>query len=94
MNINFKRWSVVFKALSNINRLKIVQLLFGGAHLNVGDISREIRISITATSNHLVLLQKLDVLESIGKDGHVFYFLSSDMPRDFREALDLFTKRK
>lgn len=89
-----KRWTIIFKALSNINRLKIIELLRGGRQVAVGDIAVALRISITATSNHLIMLQKLDVLEAVGRDGHVFYSLNPSMPRDFSRAIDLFIGRR
>ncbi|HEY4486669.1 MAG TPA: metalloregulator ArsR/SmtB family transcription factor [Candidatus Paceibacterota bacterium] len=84
------RWMIIFKALSNINRLKIIVLLSGEREMNVGDIAAKLNISLTATSNHLVILQKLDVLGMEGKAGHVFYFLNRNMPKDFGKALKLF----
>lgn len=84
-----KRWTIVFKALSNINRLKIIQMLSGGEKMHVGEISTSLRISFTATSNHLIMLQKLDVLEAEGRAGHVFYSLNPKMPRDFSRAIVL-----
>lgn len=80
---NIKRWTVVFRALSNINRLKIIEMLSGGKKMNVGEIARVLKISFTSTSNHLAVLKNLDVLESQGTAGHVFYFINSHMPKDF-----------
>lgn len=86
---NLQRWTIVFKALSNINRLKIISLLTARRKMNVGDIAESLKISVTATSNHLIMLQKLEVLEVEGKDGHVFYALNPQMPRDFAHAVRL-----
>jgi len=85
------RWTIVFKALSNINRLKILTLLSTKGKLHVTDIAEALKISLTATSNHLIMLQKLDVLETEGKDGHVFYELNPQMPQDFAKNIKLFT---
>ncbi|MFH1193047.1 MAG: metalloregulator ArsR/SmtB family transcription factor [Candidatus Jorgensenbacteria bacterium] len=85
-----KRWSIVFKALGNVNRLKIVKLLAGGERRSVTEIAGVLGISQKATSKHLIQLQRLDVLDSAGKDGHVFYFLNrTGMPKDFRRILGL-----
>ncbi len=78
-----KRWSIVFKALSNVNRLKIIKFLSKGEPKSVTDIAVEINISPKATSKHLIMLYNLDVLESVGKEGHVLYSLNSRMPKDF-----------
>ena len=84
------RWTIIFKALSNINRMKVIQLLKRHGSMNVGDIANALDISVTATSNHLVLLEKLGVLVSVGKGGHVLYALNQKMSKDFSDALALF----
>ena len=78
-----KRWTVVFRALANANRLKIIQMLSNGEKLHVTDISERLKISFKATSNHLALLKNLDVLEAQGTAGHVFYSLNTRLPKDF-----------
>ena len=83
-----KRWTVVFRALANINRLKIIQMLSDGSRMNVSDISKDLRISFKATSNHLAILKNLDVIEPLGTAGHVFYSLNPRLPADFRYVTD------
>lgn len=85
-----KRWILIFKALSNINRLKIIKILSGGKNLTVSEISEKIGISLNATSKHLIILSNLDILESQGKDGHVFYKLNPNLPRDIKRSISLF----
>lgn len=85
-----KRWTQIFKALANINRLRIVRLLSDGDERTVAAVAREIHISFKATSKHLILLHNLDVLKNIGKAGHVFYSLNRDMPRDIKPIVRLF----
>lgn len=87
-----KRWTVIFRALANINRLKIIEMLSDGKKMNVSDISGALKISFKATSNHLAILKNLEVLEAQGAAGHVFYFLDSQLPSDFRRAINLFLK--
>jgi DNA-binding transcriptional ArsR family regulator len=83
-----KRWTVVFRALANINRLKIIGFLSDGRKMNVGDIAESLKISFKATSSHLAMLKNLDVLEAQGMAGHVFYSLNPQMPNDFRKILN------
>ena len=85
-----KRWVNIFKALGNINRIKIIQMLSGGKSMNVTEIADEIKVSIKSTSRHLAILRNLDLLESEGRDGHVFYSLSKPVPADFKQAIKLF----
>ena len=87
-----KRWTQIFKALANINRLKIIKLLSDGRRLDVSDIAAEIGISFTATSKHLILLHNLDVLENKGVQGHVFYSLNRKTPSDVKGAVNLFLR--
>ena len=80
---------MIFKTLSNPNRLKIVRLLSKGESLTVSNISENIKISIQSTSNHLVMMEKLGVLKSEGRDGGVFYEINTRMHKDFRQAIKL-----
>lgn len=85
-----KRWSVIFKILGNINRLKIIILLKEKGGMYVGDIATKLDISIKATSKHLIMLSNLDVLEYKGQSGHVLYFINPAMPEDLKKVLKLF----
>lgn len=87
--MNTKRWTTVFRVLANINRLKIIKMLEDGRKMSVTGIARSLKISLKATSNHLVLLKNLDVLEAQGAAGHVFYSINPQMPKDFRKVLSL-----
>jgi len=84
-----KRWSIVFKTLGNINRLKIIKLLGDGNALSVFDIAGKLKISPKAASKHLIILHHLDVLHNNGREGHVFYFLNTRMPKDFMRVVKL-----
>ncbi len=86
---NHKRWTVVFRALANVNRLKIIEMLSKGEALHVGDIAERLGISLKATSNHLAIFKRLDVVDAHGKSGHVFYSMSPSMPEDFRASIGL-----
>lgn len=92
MNIDTKRWTIVFRALANENRILIIDMLSGDRRINVSDIARELKISFKATSNHLAILKNLGILQSHDVAGHVFYSLKPDLPRDFRIAIKLFLK--
>lgn len=89
--VNIKRWTVVFRALANGNRLKIIAMLTNGDRKNVGEIAGALHISVKATSNHLVMLKNLDVVDAEGNAGHVWYRFNSRLPEDFRRAVLLFS---
>ena len=85
--MNIKRWTVVFRVLANPNRLKIIELLSRNDAMNVGEITDYLGISFTSTSNHLVILKNIDVLEARGTSGHVFYSLNKMLPKDFYKII-------
>jgi len=87
-----KRWTQIFKALANINRLRIIRLLADGDERTVASVAREIHVTFKGTSQHLILLHNLDVLRNVGKAGHVFYSLNREMPADVKRAVDLMLK--
>ncbi len=87
-----KRWTQIFKALANINRLKIIRLLANARPMTVTDIAEEIEISLKGTSKHLILLHNLDVLTATGKEGHVYYGYNDQVPADIKKILDIFLK--
>ena len=87
-----KRWTQIFKALANINRLKIIELLASRGPMIVSDIAEEIDISPKGTSKHLIILHGLDILTARGKDGHVYYDYYRSMPADVRRAIEVFLK--
>ena len=86
-----KRWVIIFKALGNINRLRIIKMLSGGEEMTVTQIANELKISLKATSRHLIILQNFDLLESEGRQGFVYYHFNKKLPADFSRALKLFS---
>lgn len=87
-----KRWTIVFRALANVNRLKIITILSQRNNKTVGQLASDIDISPKSTSKHLIMLKNLGILESRGKDGHVHYSLNSNLPQDIHHAIRLFVK--
>ena len=90
INILNRKWVTIFKALGNYNRLKIIGILHTGNLMNVTGISEKIGISIKSTSKNLIILQNLDILESEGRDNHVWYRLNRNLPKAIKRALSLF----
>lgn len=86
-----KRWTQIFKALSNINRVGIIKILSARTRLSVSEIAEELDISLKATSKHLIILHNLDVLNSKGRNNRVEYWLNPEMPADVKKAIKLFT---
>jgi len=85
-----KRWVIIFKALGNANRMKIIGMLNGDNLMSVTEISAKIGISLKSTSKNLIILQNLDILESEGRNNHIWYRLNQSLPKDIKRALSLF----
>jgi len=85
-----KRWTTNFKAMANVNRLKIITMLAKGQSMTVGQIAQELKISLKSTSKHLIMLHNLELLEYLGKDGHVYYSLNPNPPKDLQKTIKLF----
>ena len=90
--MNTKRWTVVFRALANPNRLKMIEMLSQGEQMNVGQIAGHLKISLKATSNHLAIFRNLGVLNAQGRSGRVFYSLSPQLPKDFYKIIGYILK--
>ncbi|MEK7479281.1 MAG: ArsR family transcriptional regulator [Patescibacteria group bacterium] len=85
-----KRWTQIFRAFGNPNRVLIVKMLAKGKRMDVGSIAKKLDISTKATSKHLIILSNLDVLNALGRHNHVFYELNTRPHQDVREAIKLF----
>ncbi|MFC1595161.1 ArsR/SmtB family transcription factor [Patescibacteria group bacterium] len=71
--MNVKQWTRIFKALANENRIKIIKFLLREREMSVSEIAEEIDISIKWTSKNLIQLANVEILESMGKHGQVYY---------------------
>lgn len=86
-----KRWTQIFKALGNLNRLKILEYLTNEQlPKTVGEIAKEIHVTFKGTSRHLIILHSMGFLDNEGKAGHVYYYVNKNLPPDLKKALHLF----
>jgi DNA-binding transcriptional ArsR family regulator len=85
--MSHKELERTLKAFANKRRLAIVQLIQKRKEISVGDVAREIRVSIKATSKHLALLSGVGVLDKEQRGTNMFYRLASDMPDPARKIL-------
>lgn len=87
---DLKTWTKLFKGLGNVSRLRIITLLSKEGPLSVGDIAREIHVSIKGTSKHVLILHALNILDRDGRAGQVFYSLRRDMDPAARSIINKF----
>ena len=71
--MKIKELEKLFKSLGNRRRLKIIKLLLKNEELAVSDIARELKLSLKATSKHLLNLLNSDILEKEQKWKNVYY---------------------
>ena len=87
-----KRWTQIFRALANRNRLALIVLLADGRERYVTDLAAYIHVSMASTSRHLRILSDLNILNEIGKDGHVYYVFHPVVPKDINIVLGPFLR--
>ena len=71
-----KELEQILKALANKRRLTILKLLKSRGEASVGQIADGIRLSFKATSKHLNILARADLLEKDQRSLIVFYSLN------------------
>ncbi len=81
----------VFKALANKRRLEIIKFLSEKSEATVGEIAKKIKLSIKATSKHLIILANAEVLEKDQRNLLVFYQKSKAMPKKLQSLINLFS---
>ena len=71
----------VLKAMANERRLAIIKLLDQKQPKTVGEIAEVISLSFPATSRHLSLLEKADILDKEQISTEVYYKLNPEWKR-------------
>jgi DNA-binding transcriptional ArsR family regulator len=74
-----KRMSDLMKVMGNSSRLAIVDLLIEQNRLPVGDISQELDLSQSSTSQHLKALERIGALESEREGTFIFYKIKNHL---------------
>lgn len=90
-----KRLSIneLFKALSDENRRKILDLLRKG-DLTSGEIAENFEISKAGISQHLSVLKNAELVYAIKKGQYVYYSLNSTVFQDVLKWIVQFNSRK
>jgi DNA-binding transcriptional ArsR family regulator len=77
------------KALANRRRLAILKFLKERGEAPVGDIAREVRISLKATSKHLGKLSGCDIVEREQRSAQAYYRLAASQCAPVQRILTL-----
>ena len=86
---NIKDLEHVCKALANKRRLTIILYLVKAKRLSVGAIAEMLSISFKATSRHMLLLQRADILDKEQQGLTMFYFLEKPLHPLVQKVIDL-----
>ena len=86
MDKDIKALEKILKALANRRRLAILKYLKENKEASVGEISREIKLSLKSTSKHLAILAAADILERDQRSLQMFYRITPD-PRPFLRSI-------
>ncbi|TSC68458.1 MAG: hypothetical protein G01um101456_639 [Parcubacteria group bacterium Gr01-1014_56] len=77
----------ILKALANERRLCILSFLKKHKEGSVGTIAEEINLSFKATSKHLSVLEKADMLEKEHRSNQMFFRIGSNFSAMVRRAV-------
>ena len=77
------------KVLANRRRLAILNLLRKRKEVNVSDVADAIRLSLTSTSRHLNMLERMGFVEKEQRSLNVYYRITSNPADSLREVLKL-----
>lgn len=77
----------ILKALANRRRLAIVAYLKRDGESYVGDIADVIHLSFKATSKHLAILDKADIIEKDQRGRQMFYRFASSQSQIVRQVI-------
>ncbi|MDO8552780.1 MAG: metalloregulator ArsR/SmtB family transcription factor [bacterium] len=77
------------KVLGNRRRLAILNLLRKRKDVNVSDIADAIKLSLTSTSRHLIMLERMGFVEKEQKSLNVYYRITSTPADTLRDVLKL-----
>ena len=83
----------VFKALSDANRRKIIDLL-KKKEMTAGEIAEQFNVSKPTISEHLKTLKNADLIESEKSGQFITYFLNTSVLEDFlSHMINIFGKK-
>ena len=77
------------KMLANRRRLAILNLLRKRKDVNVSDVADAIRLSLTSTSRHLNMLERMGFVEKEQRSLNVYYRITSNPADSLHEVLKL-----
>ena len=84
----------IYRVLGGRKRIEIIKLLIDGRELSVGDIAKEIHLSHTATSKHLVMLRQAGFLDRRQAGFEARYWLEDGLASELAILVKLIRQTK
>ncbi len=81
-----------FKAMSDANRRKILNLLKENMQMSAGEISEHFDISKPALSDHLKILRNADLIQATKKGQFIYYRINTTVMEDLLQWFITFLK--
>jgi len=88
--MNEKILERVLKAMANRRRLAVLKFLKKAKEASVGEIANEIKLSLNATSKHLLILSAAGIIDREQRSLQMYYSLLPHMPEVARRVIALF----
>lgn len=83
----------IFKALSDPTRLKIIRFVATKKeNFYVGEIAEKLNISSSAVSQHLKILQNVNIVRPVRKGYKMYYELNKDNVDSFKDNMEMLLK--
>lgn len=76
-----KGFEEILKALANRRRLNILKFIRTKRECSVSEIAAHLRLSFKATSRHISILHRADLVEREQRSTLAFYSLNSESPK-------------
>jgi ArsR family transcriptional regulator len=68
----------LLRAIAHPVRLAIIELLQGGKQLSVSQIQKELKLTQTTASHHLIMLKNKDILDARRTGKSILYYLLNE----------------
>lgn len=91
-NFDLDKGTEVFKALSDMSRVRILNLIFHNQEMCISDLELILDFTQTKTSRHLIYLKNSGLLKYRKNDQWVYYYLNETYSEFIAQILDSFKK--
>ncbi|OGY64431.1 MAG: hypothetical protein A3I89_03295 [Candidatus Harrisonbacteria bacterium RIFCSPLOWO2_02_FULL_41_11] len=85
--MHIKELEKLFKTLGNKRRLRIIKLLLNDGEITVSDVASIIKLSLKATSKHLLNLFNAEIVEKEQRSKNVYYKIPKHLNQPIKDLI-------